>query len=173
MDETSASEIRALDDERDSLEALTELLHAAYAELKTLGFRYKAVDQSVDVTRDRIARGECYVALQNGVLVGTAMLNLPGRHYPGSDWYQRPDVAVLSQFAVEPRLQRRGWGSKLILHLEARARELGDAELAIDTAEGATHLIALYERRGYRHVGFAQWPHTNYRSVVLSKRLGD
>jgi GNAT superfamily N-acetyltransferase len=163
-------EIRDLE-ETDSLEELTTLLHQAYAELGAMGFRYKAVDQSVEVTRERIARGNCYVALQAGVLVGTAMLNLPGRHYPGSDWYERPDVAVLSQFAVKPRVQRCGWGSKLILHLEARAKELGAAELAIDTAEGATHLVALYERRGYRHVGFAQWPHTNYRSVVLSKRL--
>jgi len=78
---------------------------------------------------------------------------------------------VLSQFAVEPQLQRRGWGSLLIRHLEARAAQLGAAELSIDTSEGAKHLIALYERRGYRHVGFAQWTHTNFRSVLLSKRL--
>lgn len=70
-----------------------------------------------------------------------------------------------------PRHQRRGWGSELVRHLEAGARELGADELSIDTSEGATHLIALYERRGYRHIGYAQWEHTNYRGVLLSKRL--
>ena len=29
-----------------------------------------------------------------------------------------------------------------------------------------------YEKRGYRHVGQAQWGHANYRSVLLSKSLG-
>ena len=163
-------EIRALSAD-DSIEELTGLLHRGYAELGAMGFRYKAVDQTPIVTRERISRGECYVGLLDGAVVGTALLIPPGGHLPPCEWYERPDVAVLSQFAIEPRFQRRGFGSRLIDRLEARALERGAAELAIDTSEGATHLIALYERRGYRHVGLAQWPHTNYRSVVLSKRL--
>lgn len=155
----------------DSLDALTALLHRAYAELGDMGFRYKAVDQPVETTRQRVARGECYVAMLGAEIVGTALLLPPTWHAEYCDWYARPDVAVLSQFAVEPRLQRGGVGSKLMAYVEKRAAELGAAELSIDTAEGATHLIALYERRGYRHVGTAQWQHANYRSVLLSKRL--
>jgi GNAT superfamily N-acetyltransferase len=155
----------------DSLEALTALLHRAYAELGAMGFRYKAVDQSVETTRARIASGEGYVATSASCIVGTAVLLPPSWRTEDCDWYARADVAVLSQFAVEPRLQRRGLGSRLIARLEARAAELGATELSIDTAEGATHLISLYERRGYRLVGTAQWPHANYRSVLLSKRL--
>ena len=157
--------------EKDSLEALTELLHRAYAELGAMGFRYKAVDQSVETTRSRIARGECYVAIHGTVVVGTALLLPPAVRAPYCEWYDRPGVAVLAQFAMEPTFQRRGWGSRLIRHLEARALELGAEELSIDTAEGATHLIELYQRRGYRHIGYAQWEHTNFRSVLLSKRL--
>lgn len=44
-------------------------------------------------------------------------------------------------------------------------------ELALDTAEQAQHLIALYAGFGYRHVGFVQWPGKVYRSFVLSKAL--
>jgi GNAT superfamily N-acetyltransferase len=162
--------IRLLSDE-DSVERLTELLHRAYAELGAMGFRYKAVDQSVETTRSRIAKGECYVATQGDVVLGTALLVPPSARAPYCEWYDRPEVAVLAQFAVEPTLQRRGYGSRLIRHLEARALALGAEELSIDTSEGATHLIAIYQRRGYRHVGFAQWEHTNFRSVLLSKRL--
>jgi hypothetical protein len=54
---------------------------------------------------------------------------------------------------------------------EGRAWVLGAAEVAVDTAEGVAHLIAFYRTRGYRQVGDAQWDHTNYRSVILSKRL--
>ena len=75
------------------------------------------------------------------------------------------------QFAVEPGQQRNGLGGTLIQFAENRARELGAKELALDTAVPATHLIQYYERRGYRHVGFAQWKTTNYQSVILSKTL--
>jgi GNAT superfamily N-acetyltransferase len=162
--------IRLLED-GDSLAALTALLHRAYAALGAMGFRYKAVDQPIETTRDRISRGECYVVACGLEIVGTALLLPPSWQPAFCEWYARPEVAVLSQFAVEPRFQRRGLGSKLIARLEGRAADLGASELSIDTAEGATHLIALYERRGYRPVGMAQWQHTNYRSVLLSKQL--
>ena len=162
--------IRRLD-ERDSLETLTALLHRAYAELAALGFRYKAVNQGVDVTRARISNGECYVAVSGLEIVATALLLPPSWRPAHCEFYARPEVAVLSQFAVEPRLQRHGLGSRLISRLEERAAELGAEELSIDTAEGATHLVALYERRGYRRVGTEQWEHANYRSVLLSKPL--
>lgn len=32
--------------------------------------------------------------------------------------------------------------------------------------------MQLYAKRGYRKVGHAQWKHTNFRSVLMSKRLG-
>jgi hypothetical protein len=74
MDDT---QIRLLD-EHDSLGELTALLHRAYGELGAMGFRYKAVDQNVSLTRTRIANGECYVAIRDQEIVGTAVL-LPPR----------------------------------------------------------------------------------------------
>ena len=45
-------------------------------------------------------------------------------------------------------------------------------ELALDTSENATHLIALYEKWGYTQVATHDWrPGVNYLSVVMSKRL--
>lgn len=164
------TEIRLLET-NDSLQGLTELLHRGYAELGARGWRYKAVDQSVEVTRQRVARGECYVLLHERVLRGTALLIPPTAPASHHEWYDRRDVACLSQLAIEPAFQRRGWGSRLMSHLETRAAELGAAEIAIDTSEEATHLVELYRRRGYRHITHAQWSHTNYRSVIMSKRL--
>jgi GNAT superfamily N-acetyltransferase len=88
------------------------------------------------------------------------------------EWYSRADVATFGQLAVDPELQGRGLGARLLDLVEERARELGVAELACDTAESADGLIRLYVRRGFREVGHVDWrPATNYRSVVLSKRL--
>lgn len=47
----------------------------------------------------------------------------------------------------------------------------GADELALDTAEGATHLTRWYERLGFRFFQHVSWDETNYLSVVMSKRL--
>jgi hypothetical protein len=47
----------------DDVEAVTEMLHAAYAPLAEAGMRFFASRQSADVTRQRIERGETIVAL--------------------------------------------------------------------------------------------------------------
>lgn len=163
-------EVRLIED-ADSLEALTDLLHRAYAPLAAMGFRYLATHQDVATTRQRTAKGECYLMFEGARIVGTILLVPPSARAAYCAWYDREDVAVLSQFAVEPQFQRNGLGGQLLAMAEGRARVLGAGEVALDTAEGATHLIAFYRARGYRQVGDAQWDHTNYRSVILSKRL--
>lgn len=169
-DAAEAAIIRRLDD-RDSLADLTALLHRAYARLAAMGFNYKATNQDVELTRTRVGQGECYLLLLGERLVGTILCHSPLQHAAHCEWYDRQDVAVLSQFAIEPELQGAGLGSRLLSFAEARAAELGAAEASVDTAEGATHLVAFYEARGYRRIGYAQWSHANYRSVLLSKRL--
>lgn len=157
--------------EHDSFDALTDLLHRAYAPLAAMGFRYLATHQDVETTRKRSAKGECYLALIEDRIVGTLVLVPPDQSSRHCEWYDRLDVAVVNQFAIEPELQRAGLGSRLLAFAEARAAKLGAKEVSIDTAEGAAHLIAFYATRGYRHVGHAQWGHTNFRSVLLSKRV--
>lgn len=161
--------IRPISD-TDSVSEITVILHRAYARLAEMGFRYLATHQGEEVTRERLGRGEAFVAELDGRLVGTVTLIPPGV-LSGHEWYAKPGVAVFGQFGVLPELQGDGIGRRLMDAVEARATELGASELACDTAEGATHLIEMYTRRGYRLVGYADWDVTNYRSVVLSKTL--
>ncbi|MGV3722507.1 MAG: GNAT family N-acetyltransferase [Actinomycetota bacterium] len=122
------------------------------------------------MTARRIAGKECYVALAGGRIVGAILLAPPGRS-GGCDYYERPGVATFHQFAVDPDCQGQGVGGLLLNQVELRARDLGAAEVALDTAEGARHLIARYERCGYRVVDRVDWPETNYVSVIMSKPL--
>jgi predicted N-acetyltransferase YhbS len=155
----------------DSIRELTRLLHRAYARLAAMGLRYMATHQSDEVTRERTGQGECFVALADGALVGTIMFK-PADRTSGSPWLDRPEVASLGQFAVAPAMQALGLGAHLMDLVEARAAETGAVEIALDTAEPAAHLVAWYGRRGYRLIEHAQWRHTNYRSVIMSKRVG-
>lgn len=154
----------------DSISELTTLLHRAYAQLADMGLRFVATHQTEDTTRHRIKDAECYVAELDGRIVGTIIFRGPGQSR-GCPWYERPDVAGFGQFGVEPALQGKGIGSTLLAFVEARARETGAAELALDTAETANHLIDIYARRGYRIVDNVKWEPVNYRSVIMSKRL--
>jgi GNAT superfamily N-acetyltransferase len=154
----------------DSLEALTQMLHDAYAALGAKGLNYTAVDQSVEVTAQRVGGGGCFVAVSEGRIVGTVSVDHP-KDNAACPYLSRAHVASASQFAVAPSHQKRGIGSRLLEKAEAWALANGYAELVLDTAEPARHLVVLYERKGYRHVGFVQWEGKRYRSVLMAKRL--
>ena len=89
----------------------------------------------------------------------------------GCSWYDRGDVASFGQFGVDSSYQNEGIGSLLLEAVESRVRELGIPNIALDTAEGAHHLIELYKSRGYKFSGYADWDVTNYRSVILNKSI--
>jgi len=155
----------------DSLAELTALLHRAYATLGAMGFNYTAVDQNVATTRERIGSGECYLAFIGQRTVGTLLLGPVAEIQLSCEWYCRPGVWTIGRFGVDPDLRGQGIGSELLAFAERRAESLGAAEAALDTAEGAEHLLEFYGKRGYRRVGHVQWEGKNYRSVVLSKAL--
>jgi len=129
-----------------------------------------ATHQGPDITKERCLGGDCFVAESDGCPIGTVTF-YSAEKTMGCSWYDRPEVCSFGQFAVEPSLQRAGIGSRLMDAVERRAVETGAGEIALDTAEGATHLIELYKRRGYREVGIADWDETNYQSMILSKAI--
>ena len=165
----AAPEIRPLAP-GDSLEELTRLLHTAYAELGAMGLNFTAVDQPVEVTRKRLKEGVCFVAVSDGAIVGTIAAQ-PPIDDPACPYFGRPHVASAHQLAVLPAYRRRGIASCLLARAETWARSNGYSELVLDTAEPARHLVALYGRLGYEHVGNVQWAGKRYRSVLMSKKL--
>jgi GNAT superfamily N-acetyltransferase len=160
----------------DSLDALTALLHRAYARLGAMGLNFTAVDQSVETTRARFTAGQGFVLDDAGTLAGCVVVAGPfdlGRH-PGalrSPWYLRRDVAHLHQLAVDPARQGERLGDRLIAACEAWARAQGFRAIALDTAEPAQHLRARYARLGYTEVDVVQWDGKRYRSLILVKPL--
>lgn len=157
---------------RDSLDEMTGLLHRAYRPLAEAGMRFLASHQDVQTTRERcLGDGRyCLVAERDGRLVGTITLWRPA---PDSKCghYRREGIVVFGQFAVEPSLQRRGLGRRLLNEVETLAASLGAAELCCDTSENAIDLIRWYLSLGYAEVERVRWDVTNYRSVVLSKSV--
>ena len=160
----------------DSLDALTALLHRAYAHLAAMGLNFTAVDQSVEMTQRRVASAHCIVAESDGRVVGTVTVceAYDPNQQPwarATPWFYRRDVAHLHQLAVDPPMQGRGLGAKLIAAGEEWVRDNGRRVIALDTAAPAAHLRHRYERLGYRDVDQVQWPGKRYRSVLMVKAL--
>lgn len=163
--------------ESDSIVEINTLLLSAYRPLAEAGMRYAASHEDPEATKKNIENGECFLGILDEKIIACAILRLPGRgdklgwKAVNPSWYQSPTVTTFGRFAVDPTLQGHGVGSKMMDVLEARAKELGFEELALDTSEHAANLISMYKARGYRFIEHHQWNITNYRSVVMSKKL--
>lgn len=161
---------------RDSLAALTALLHRAYAPLLARGMNLCAATQDELTTRRRAAEGRCFVAEVNGELVGTVTVTGPydeasARWSADVPWFRQRDTAQFHQFAVDPEWQRQQVGSRLVAACETWARESGFRFMALDVAQPAAELRTLYRRLGYEEVGHVQWPGKAFKSVVMRKPM--
>ena len=155
----------------DDLQRLTALIHSAYVPHAAKGLRYWATHQTVEDTAKRLASGLALVMEIDGDYAATATLRAP---QPESKvaLYRDSTVWSITQFCVAPRFKGQGLGKLLHAELVERARNAGAATLALDTAQPAHALIAMYESWGYRVVGECDWrPLTNYTSVLMSRRV--
>lgn len=168
---TTVFEIELYDPTRDSLEQITQLLHSAYAKLASKGFNYVAATQSTEVTQSRLNSGQGVIARKGGVIIGTITYYTGTRGTYEPEHYKKSSIGHFGQFAVLPALQKHSIGSKLVEFVESLALADGKSEIACDTAEGAIDLVTYYKSRGYRTIGYHQWEHATYRSVLLSKSL--
>lgn len=158
----------------DSIPAITRLLHRAYAKQVAMGLQPLAGRQDDATTAERAANSECYVAVLpdgGGDRIVGVILFEEHEHVTFPPFFLRPDVAHFAQFGVDPDIQGRGVGRLLLETVERRARENRATELACSMAEPDRELYEFYMKRGYRFVEHWQWPYTNYRSCILSKRL--
>jgi uncharacterized damage-inducible protein DinB/GNAT superfamily N-acetyltransferase len=158
---------------RDSLQALTELLHRAYAPLAARGMNFTAATQSLEVTAQRAAAGQCFVAVRDREIVGTVTVcgPLDAPEDPSLPWFSERNTAHLHQFAVAPEAQRAGVGARLVQRCEAWARDNGYGGMVSGAAVGADELTALFRRLGYTEIAQVQGPGRTYRSVILRKSL--
>ncbi|UCC44412.1 MAG: GNAT family N-acetyltransferase [Candidatus Zixiibacteriota bacterium] len=154
----------------DSIDELTRLLNRAYRQYAEDGLLFLASHQDADVTRHRIGAGACFVAELGSKIAGTITYHFPCQSV-ALHTAKCVQVARIAQLAVDPDQWGGGIGSRLMSHAECRARRDGADELALDTAESASRLIAWYCSLGYQIVSSFGATCTNYRSVIMSKDL--
>ncbi|MEV7186430.1 GNAT family N-acetyltransferase [Kitasatospora sp. NPDC093102] len=157
--------------EGDSVAGLTRLLHRAYADHASAGRLFFASYQSTQDTADRVAKGECWLAVRGAELLGSVTVAAP---YAVPEAYPAPvGAGSFWQLAVDPARQGTGLGQRLLTLAEERIVALDSTKAVIDTSTQAVDLIGWYHRRGYQPIGRWRWDVTNYESVVLLKDLAE
>lgn len=68
---------------------------------------------------------------------------------------QAPDAGELKRMHVDPAVQRRGYGRRMLAALTDRARERGHGELVLVTSTLQTSALAFYEAAGFEAVARA------------------
>jgi len=154
----------------DSLEHLTDLLHRAFSRIGRMGIPCSCVSQPPEVTRQRISRGDCFVALSGDLIVGTVTLCAPDGA-ADSTHYRNSRVGTLHQLGVDPLFHGQGIGNALLRLAEHWALNHGYLWLALETPEAANHLVDYYQCQGFRIIETVQFTDRPYRSVVLSKSV--
>ncbi len=155
----------------DDLEALTHLIHAAYAPHAQGGLRYWGTHQSVEDTSKRLAKGFGFVAELQADIVGTVCLYPPDSDSQVPE-LREPHVWSAGQFCVSPAHKGKGLGRRLHDFAFEFARARGCTKMILNTAQPATGLIAMYESWGYQRIGTCDFrPHTNFLSVLMAKSV--
>src|SRR5436190_654347 len=149
-------------DDRDLPEIL-RLVHRAYARNESLGFQFVGVSERPESLFVDWAAGHVFKLVDADAIAGS--IRMASRHPEG-----RLDVWRL---CVDPPLQRRGFGGRLLRFAEAEARRRSLGRIRLDTAKPFVELVGWYERQGYRVVGETRFPDVNYDSVILEKPVDE
>ena len=97
----------------------------------------------------RADRTRIIIAVEDGVILGSATLELDGRVEPDDDGPLRPNEAHIRMLGVAPQARGRGIAKMLMAECESRARAAGRTFMTLHT----THLMkaaqGMYESLGY------------------------
>ncbi|MCR5732792.1 MAG: GNAT family N-acetyltransferase [Sphaerochaetaceae bacterium] len=104
-----------------------------------------------------LERGDLYVLVDNGSVMGSAVLNKRQVDvYEKASWrYEARDeqVFVMHTLTIEPSASRKGYGSAFVHFYEEEAKRQGASFLRMDTNKRNTHARKLYKSLGYEEIG--------------------
>ena len=132
-----------------------DLIDAMADQNDTIGWK-KGVYPADDFLRESLERGELYLLTEDGALAASVVLNSacnPG--YDGAPWTvdcTPEEVLIPHALAVDPSLQGRGLGRRLVRELFALARSQGKKAVRLDILGTNAGAERLYTGMGFRFV---------------------
>lgn len=102
------------------------------------------------------------IAYEEGVAIGCGSIK---EYEPGS--------MELKRMFVHPEFRNLGIATKILVHLENWAREMGYEKCILETGQKQKEAVILYEKRGYRRIpNYGQYENVA-DSICMEKKLKD
>ena len=139
---------------------LVRLIHAGFAEQRSLVPPSSADQENVAELSARLAHGAAFLAVAGGTRVGCIV----GQRHP--------DCLYIGRLAVLPTWRRQGVAQALLRAIEDHGRETGETLLELNVRLVLVGNIRLFEGAGFRIV--EQRSHTGFTVPtfhVMQKRL--
>ena len=154
----------------DKTEALTDLLHRAFARRSQLDIVCASSYQAAVQTRERIERSTSFLAIDHGRMISTILMH-PFDHISDCPLYRDDETASLHQFAVDPMVSGPG-GGRGFASFGRVPSQAGRFQLPCAThRKRATHLHTFYQHQGFHMVEALQFIGRQSRSVIMKKPL--
>lgn len=125
-----------------------------------------------------LARGDLFVQVDEGNVVGTAIINQTQvDSYKNASWqYAAKDteVMVLHTLVISPAASRKGYGKAFVKFYEDYAASNACKFLRMDTNERNANARSLYKKLGYTEVGIVPCDFNGLKQihlVLLEKQL--
>ena len=145
-------ESKYLEGVRDLLVELEEfILNIDEDELDQLHPEYREKMALVDLEDVEKYKGKCFLALDNGKVVGLIMGTIPP--YDENDYldYKCPKRGVITELIVTQKVRSNGIGKVLMKQMEDYFKENGCEWVLVDVFAYNKKAIDFYSKRGYHH----------------------
>lgn len=156
--------------ETDSIEELTDIIHAAFKKDPGQPYTNPSATQTPETTFKHIRKGRCSVVVLDGRLIGLGIVYPPPRKRTSCSLWYPMYGAHLRKLAIHPDFQGKGIGTRLLAACERHAKDMGGWNLWGSSPIGSRQL-SLYCRCGYCIAEYTDWGDTPYESAIFSKCL--
>ena len=158
-------EVRKLiSDDVVSLDDIQKLISNAHSYNIKNGLFYATATQTIEKLRQKIGDGVCFIAEENGILIGTATVCSKEINY----WYYSGKVSLIKLVAVDSDSKHSRIGTRLI---EACIRQAVENEVKVvvtDSAEENIIFKKLAKRCGFKVIDYCKYKANNFISTVYA-----
>jgi ribosomal protein S18 acetylase RimI-like enzyme len=125
------------------------------------------------IIQDDIQRESIYVLKENEAVLGIIVLNEDQpSEYESLNWSTHEGrILVIHRLAVNPRWQKKGFGTRLLDFAEKHAADNGYASIRLDSYSGNPRALRLYEKHKYKRVGQVHFPRRSLPFYCYEKIL--
>jgi len=158
--------------EENDIEEIIELVENAISKMEEKGiYQWDDLYPTVEVFLSDIKSRQLYVGIiDKEISVIYVVNNECDEAYQNGNWkYPTSEYRVIHRLCVNPKYQNKGVAGSTLKHIENELRTQNIESIRLDVFSENPFALSLYEKNGYKEVGFADW--RKGRFFLMEKHL--